>query len=68
MSRAESVNAFPSSAGAVLDALPHPVIMVAADGKIASANAAAEAFFEVSVALLRRYALKDLVPFCSPLL
>src|SRR5712691_484055 len=56
------------TAEAVLDALPHPVIMVAADGKIANANAAAESFFEVSVLLLRRYALKDLVPFCSPLL
>ena len=68
MSRAESLNAFPSLAEAVLDALPHPVIMVAPDGKIASANAAAESFFEVSVLLLRRYALQDLVPFCSPLL
>src|SRR6202045_2017233 len=68
MSRAESINAFPSLAEAVLDALPHPVIMVAPDGKIANANAAAESFFEVSVPLLRRYALQDLVPFCSPLL
>jgi two-component system nitrogen regulation sensor histidine kinase GlnL len=55
-------------AEAVLDALPHPVIMVAPDGKIANANAAAESFFEVSAPLLRRYALQDLVPFCSPLL
>src|ERR1700681_1135546 len=68
MSRAESINAFPSLAEAVLDALPHPVIMVAPDGKIASANAAAESFFEVSAPLLRRYLLQDLVPFCSPLL
>src|SRR6202011_5222017 len=43
-------------------------IIVAPDGKIANANAAAESFFEVSLALLRRYSLKDLVPFCSPLL
>ena len=35
---------------AVLNALPHPVIIVAADGKIADANAAAENFFEASVA------------------
>ena len=56
MSRAESLNAFPSLAEAVLDALPHPVIMVAPDGKIANANAAAESFFEVSVPLLQRIA------------
>jgi two-component system nitrogen regulation sensor histidine kinase GlnL len=53
---------------AVLDALPHPVIMVAADGRIANANAAAESFFEASQPLLRRHMLKDLVPFGSPLL
>ena len=53
---------------AVLNALPLPVIMVAADGKIADANVAAESFFEVSVPLLRRQLLKDLVPFGSPLL
>jgi two-component system nitrogen regulation sensor histidine kinase GlnL len=60
---------FPSvTADAVLNALPHPVIMVSADGKIADANAAAESFFEVSVPLLRRHFLRDLVPFGSPLL
>ncbi len=60
---------FPSvTADAVLNALPHPVIMVSADGKIADANAAAEAFFEVSVPLLRRHFLRELVPFGSPLL
>jgi two-component system nitrogen regulation sensor histidine kinase GlnL len=57
-----------SSADAVLNALPHPVIVVAPDGKVVDANAAAEAFFEVSVLLLRRQALRDLVPFGSPLL
>src|SRR5476651_2839167 len=56
------------TSGAVLNALPLPVIMVAADGKISDANVAAESFFEISVLLLRRYALQDLVPFCSPLL
>ena len=60
---------FPSvTAEAVLNALPHPVIMVSADGTIADANVAAEAFFEVSVPLLRRHLLRDLVPFGSPLL
>src|SRR4029079_413605 len=60
---------FPSvSADAVLNALPHPVIMVSADGKVADANVAAENFFDVSVPLLRRHQLRELVPFGSPLL
>jgi two-component system nitrogen regulation sensor histidine kinase GlnL len=57
-----------ASADIVLNALPHPVLMIGADGKIADANVAAEAFFEVSMPLLRRHALRDLVPFGSPLL
>jgi two-component system, NtrC family, nitrogen regulation sensor histidine kinase GlnL len=57
-----------SPADAVLNALPHPVIVVSADGRVVDANAAAEAFFEVSVPLLRRQSLRDLVPFGSPLL
>jgi two-component system nitrogen regulation sensor histidine kinase GlnL len=55
-------------ADAVLNALPHPVIVVAADGRVMDANAAAEAFFEVSLPLLRRHSLRELVPFGSPLL
>jgi len=53
---------------AVLNALPHPVIVISSDGKVADANVAAEAFFEVSAPLLRRNLLSDLVPFGSPLL
>jgi two-component system nitrogen regulation sensor histidine kinase GlnL len=52
----------------VLDALPHPVVLVGADGKIANANAAAESFFEASMPVLRRHLLRDLVPFGSPVL
>lgn len=55
-------------AEAVLNALPHPVITVAGDGKIAEANVAAETFFEISAPLLCRHHLRDLVPFGSPLL
>jgi two-component system nitrogen regulation sensor histidine kinase GlnL len=55
-------------ADAVLNALPHPVIVVAPDGKVVDANAAAEVFFEVSLPLLRRHSLRELVPFGSPLL
>ena len=69
MSRFEPMPTLPSgTSDAVLDALPHPVIMVAADGRIANANAAAESFFEASLLLLRRHLLGELVPFRSPLL
>jgi two-component system, NtrC family, nitrogen regulation sensor histidine kinase GlnL len=57
-----------STADVVLNALPHPVVVVAGNGRIADANVAAESFFEMSVSLLRRHALRDLVPFGSPLL
>jgi two-component system nitrogen regulation sensor histidine kinase GlnL len=57
-----------TAADAVLNALPHPVIVVSSDGKVTDANVAAEAFFEVSLPLLRRHLLRDLVPFGSPLL
>jgi two-component system nitrogen regulation sensor histidine kinase GlnL len=56
------------AADAVLNALPLPVIIIAAGGKVADANVAAESFFELSVAHLRRQMLRDLVPFGSPLL
>jgi two-component system nitrogen regulation sensor histidine kinase GlnL len=56
------------AADAVLNALPFPVILVSGEGRVADANAAAEGFFEVSLPLLRRHLLRDLVPFGSPLL
>src|SRR5690242_7747543 len=56
------------AADAVLNSLPHPVLVVGPDGRVADANVAAESFFEVSVSLLRRHAMRDLVPFGSPLL
>jgi two-component system nitrogen regulation sensor histidine kinase GlnL len=56
------------AADAVLNSLPHPVLVIGPDGRIADANAAAESFFEVSVSLLRRNAMRDMVPFGSPLL
>src|SRR5712672_1431078 len=67
--RAHAIHAAVNSpADAMLHALPHPVIMVSPDGKIANANAAAESFFEASLPLLRRHRLSDVVPFGSPLL
>jgi two-component system, NtrC family, nitrogen regulation sensor histidine kinase GlnL len=68
VSAAHSFHPTSTAAEAVLNALPHPVIVVAADGKVVEANAAAEAFFEASLALLRRHQLHELVPFGSPLL
>jgi two-component system nitrogen regulation sensor histidine kinase GlnL len=69
MNSMEPMPILPSgTADAMLDALPHPVIMIAADGRIANANAAAESFFEASLPMLRRHSLGDLVPFGSPLL
>jgi len=64
----QAAAALAGSADVVLNALPHPVLMVAPDGKIADANVAAEDFFEASVTVLRRHVLRDLVPFGSPLL
>jgi two-component system nitrogen regulation sensor histidine kinase GlnL len=69
MNSMEPMPTLPSgTADAMLDALPHPVIMVSADGRVANANAAAEAFFEASLPMLRRHSLGELVPFGSPLL
>ncbi len=68
VSAAPSLLPIATAAEAVLNALPHPLIVVAADGKLVEANAAAEAFFEASLAHLRRHQLHDLVPFGSPLL
>src|SRR5688572_29421765 len=53
---------------AMLNALPHPVLLVAPDGKIVDANIAAEAFFETSMSMLQRQPLREFVPFGSPLL
>ncbi len=60
--------ALASDGPTILDALPHPVLLVAPDGVIESANMAAEIFMRSSVALLRRYPISDFVPFGSPLL
>jgi two-component system nitrogen regulation sensor histidine kinase GlnL len=69
MNRPVPIAMLPSgTADAMLNALPHPVIMVSAGGHIANANAAAESFFAASLPLLRRHTMHDLVPFGSPLL
>lgn len=53
---------------AVLNALPHAILSVDAQGRVLDANMAAEAFFDVSAPMMRRNLIKDLLPFGSPLL
>jgi two-component system nitrogen regulation sensor histidine kinase GlnL len=56
------------NSGALLDALPHPVILVRGDGMIEEANTAAQSFFQASMPVLRRHPIEYFVPFGSPLL
>ncbi|MFG1463227.1 nitrogen regulation protein NR(II) [Xanthobacter sp. DSM 24535] len=58
----------PNFTRAILDAVPHPVITVSDTGQIVDANVAAEAFFEVSLPVLRRRPFAEFVPFGTPLL
>jgi two-component system nitrogen regulation sensor histidine kinase GlnL len=55
-------------AGALLDALPHPVVLIDALNHIVEANSAAETFFQSSANVLRRHPIAHFVPFGSPLL
>lgn len=57
-----------ASQDAILNALPHPIVAVAGDGRIIDGNVASEAFFQASLPVLRRHHLSDFVPFGSPLL
>ncbi|VVB45467.1 Sensory histidine kinase/phosphatase NtrB [Beijerinckiaceae bacterium RH AL1] len=52
----------------VLDALPHPILTIAEDGLIESANPAAEAFFGTSLSPTRQQTLEGLLPIGSSLL
>lgn len=57
---------FDGGAAAVLNSLPHPVVMIDAEGKIAGANQAAESFLQNSATVLARYHLDYFIPFGSP--
>ncbi len=57
-----------NSAAHILNALPHPILTVGPDGHILDANVACETFFEISLPLLKRQRLEDILPFGSPLL
>lgn len=57
-----------SRAGGLVDALPHPVLLVDEAGTILEANIAAQTFFQASINVLRRHPIAYFVPFGSPLL
>jgi two-component system nitrogen regulation sensor histidine kinase GlnL len=57
-----------SIAGPIASALPMPVLVIGPEQQVMFANPAAEQFFDTSIALLRKLALTDLIPFDSPLL
>jgi two-component system nitrogen regulation sensor histidine kinase GlnL len=58
---------FDGLATAVLNALPHPVLLIGPDGRITGANQSAETFFQSSASMLARRELDHFVPFGSPL-
>ncbi len=53
---------------ALLDALPHPLLVIGPELRIEYGNAAAEDFFQMSAAVLSRHTLHDVVAFGSPLI
>ncbi|MEO0636381.1 MAG: histidine kinase dimerization/phospho-acceptor domain-containing protein, partial [Pseudomonadota bacterium] len=52
----------------LVEALPHPVLMVGADNEVLRCNAAAEQFFMTSQKMLRKNGLPSILPFDSPLI
>lgn len=50
----------------VLNVLPVPVFVVSSENAVVHANSAAEAFFQVSLPVMRRMTLADLTSFASP--
>jgi len=51
----------------LLAALPHPVLVLGEDDRVLYANLAAETFFSLSHAMLKRQTLPEIVAFSSPL-
>lgn len=54
--------------GIMLNALPHPVLLVGRDLEVRSVNVAAEVFFQSSSAVMVRHRLDYFIPFGSPVL
>ncbi|SDU10382.1 nitrogen regulation protein NR(II) [Stappia sp. ES.058] len=57
-----------TSSTPILDALPHPLLLIDPQGRVVEANMAAESFFRASAQVLRRHPMSHFVPFGSPLL
>ncbi len=55
-------------AAPLLNALPHPILVVGPANKIEYANAASEDFFQMSASIMRRHGLGGVVAFGSPLI
>ena len=53
---------------ALIAALPHPILVIAASGTILFANGAAEAFFSMGAAMLTKSKISEVVAFGCPLL
>ena len=64
---AQNIDTPPASV-MILDALPHPVILVGEDNQILHNNVAAEAFFRAGSASLQQKTIQYFLPFSSPLL
>jgi two-component system nitrogen regulation sensor histidine kinase GlnL len=67
MSRLTCQDAAGSVSSAILNALPHPVLLVDADNAITNANQAAEQFLQAGAAVLNRHKLDHFIPFGSPI-
>jgi len=52
----------------IVQVLPHPILTIGPQGQILDVNDACEAFFEVSIRLLKRQNISDLLPFGSSIL
>ena len=50
----------------IVNALPVPVLTIGPAGEVVDANHAAEAFFDVSLRVMRRQRLSDILPYDSP--
>ena len=55
-------------ASAILDSLPHPVLVIDAEQHVSYVNVAAEDFFQLSSPMLLRRKLQELLPFSSPVM
>jgi two-component system nitrogen regulation sensor histidine kinase GlnL len=51
----------------LLAALPHPILVLGDDDRVLYANAPAESFFSLSLGVLKRQTLPDIIAFSSPL-